>query len=96
MSKQKLNVQGLTITIEQVKKDDYISLTDIAKKSDSRADILIASWMKPAIGWTQCLGKSRSGISSIGMRSRYSQSLQRGADGDGDARTEKGGLGEED
>ncbi len=46
MSKQKINVQGLTITIEQVKDADYISLTDIAKKSDSRADILIASWMK--------------------------------------------------
>lgn len=46
MSKQKLNVQGLTITIEQVKDTDYISLTDIAKKSDKEARFLIMSWLK--------------------------------------------------
>jgi hypothetical protein len=46
MSKQKINVQGLTITIEQVKDSDYISLTDIAKKSDKEARFLIMSWLK--------------------------------------------------
>ena len=46
MSKQKINLEGLTITIEQVKDTDYISLTDIAKKSDKEARFLIMSWLK--------------------------------------------------
>ncbi len=46
MPKHALIVQGLTISVEQVNEEDYVSLTDIAKKSDSRSDILIASWMK--------------------------------------------------
>lgn len=46
MAKKTITVQGLTISIEQLKESDYVSLTDIAKLSDSRADILIASWMK--------------------------------------------------
>ena len=47
MAKKKLKVQGLTIRIEPVNNDDYISLTDIAKQSEkSRPGILISSWMK--------------------------------------------------
>jgi hypothetical protein len=46
MEKKKLNVQGLSITLEQIGEADYISLTDIARRTDSRTDILIASWMK--------------------------------------------------
>jgi hypothetical protein len=46
MAKQKLNVRGLFITIEQIKESDYISLTDIAKQSDKEARFLIISWLK--------------------------------------------------
>ncbi len=43
MAKKKIEVQGLEITIN---KDDYISLTDLAKKSDSEARFIIRSWLK--------------------------------------------------
>jgi hypothetical protein len=46
MSKNTITVQGLRVTVEQVKNQDYISLTDIAKKSDKEARFLIMSWIK--------------------------------------------------
>ena len=46
MSKKKIEVQGLVINIDTVREDDYISLTDIAKKSDSRAADIIKSYLK--------------------------------------------------
>ena len=46
MKKKTINVQGLSITIEQVKENDYVSLTDIAKQSDKEARFLIMSWIK--------------------------------------------------
>ncbi len=46
MGKKKIEVQGLEIRIELINKDDYVCLTDIAKQSDTRAAVLIGSWMK--------------------------------------------------
>jgi DNA polymerase III delta subunit len=47
MAKSKtIEVQGVSIAIEQVQEEDYISLTDIAKKSDSESKHLIISWLK--------------------------------------------------
>ncbi|MCF8245018.1 MAG: KilA-N domain-containing protein [Saprospiraceae bacterium] len=46
MKKKTINVQGLAITIEQVKEDDYISLTDIAKQSSEEPRFVIQNWMK--------------------------------------------------
>ena len=46
MEKKKLTVQGLTITIEQIKEDDYISLTDIAKINADEPAYVIQNWMK--------------------------------------------------
>lgn len=46
MKKKTINVQGLAITIEQVKEDDYISLTDIAKQSTEEPRFVIQNWMK--------------------------------------------------
>ena len=46
MAKKTLLVQGLTITIEQVKEADYISLTDIAKHSNGEPRFVIQNWLK--------------------------------------------------
>lgn len=47
MAKKKIKVQGLLIKIESFNENDYISLTDIAKKSGgSRPSHLIQNWMK--------------------------------------------------
>ncbi len=47
MAKSKtIEVQGVSISIEQIREEDYISLTDIAKKSDSESKHLIISWLK--------------------------------------------------
>ena len=43
---KKIKIQGLEIHIEQIKDEDYVSLTDIAKNSDKRAAVLISSWIK--------------------------------------------------
>lgn len=43
MSKQKINVQGLAISIEE---NDYISLTDIAKQSERKAGLIIIDWLR--------------------------------------------------
>lgn len=47
MSKTKLLVEGLPVSIESIGEADFISLTDIAKRSESsRPDVLIMAWMK--------------------------------------------------
>jgi hypothetical protein len=46
MPKQKIKVQELEIRIEKFAVGNYISLTDIAKKSDTEAKVLIISWLK--------------------------------------------------
>ena len=43
---KKIEVEGISVSIEQIREDDYISLTDIAKKSDSESKHLIISWLK--------------------------------------------------
>lgn len=44
--KTKIEVQGLLISVEQVRDEDYISLTDIAKKSSEEPRFQINSWLK--------------------------------------------------
>ncbi len=46
MKKNTINVQGLSITIEQVMENDYISLTDIAKVNADDPAYVIQNWMK--------------------------------------------------
>ncbi|MDB4727830.1 KilA-N domain-containing protein [Saprospiraceae bacterium] len=47
MAKQKtLSVQGIEIRYYQQKEEDFISLTDIGKKFNSRADQLISNWLR--------------------------------------------------
>lgn len=46
MTKQKIKVSGLTITIEKINEKDYISLTDIARKFNSKPSNLLVSWIK--------------------------------------------------
>ena len=44
--KKKINVQGLEIRIEPVEKQDYISLTDIAKQSSNKPQFVIINWIR--------------------------------------------------
>jgi len=46
MLSKKIEVKGLQIRLESVKDNDYISLTDIARRGDSKPDVVINSWMK--------------------------------------------------
>lgn len=46
MSKSIIKVEGLVITIEQVRDMDYISLTDIAKRSSDEPRFVIQNWLK--------------------------------------------------
>lgn len=46
MTKQKIEVQGIQISIDTINDSDYISITDIAKQSNKRASMLIATWMQ--------------------------------------------------
>ena len=50
MSKKNKNIEakGISISVFQTKKDDYISLTDIAKSKDgdSRAADIIKNWIR--------------------------------------------------
>lgn len=47
MSKQKIEVKGIVIHIEEINQEDYISLTDIAKKKEARLpSYVIQNWMK--------------------------------------------------
>ena len=43
----KIEVQGITITITQIDKSDYISLTDIARHKDANnTDSIIQNWLR--------------------------------------------------
>ena len=43
----KINVQGLAITIINNSKDDYISITDIARHKDAdRSDYILQNWLR--------------------------------------------------
>ena len=47
MAKKKtINVQGIEIRLYQEKKADFISLTDIAKKFNTRTDQIISNWLR--------------------------------------------------
>jgi len=46
MSNEIIEVQGLQIRVEPINQAEYICLTDIAKQSDTRAAVLIGSWIK--------------------------------------------------
>lgn len=46
MAKQKITVKGLDVKIKRENGNDYISLTDIAKKSTDEPRFIIRSWMK--------------------------------------------------
>lgn len=46
MAKGKLKVMGLEIRLEPIYENDYVSLTDIAKKNDTKPDVIINSWLK--------------------------------------------------
>ena len=43
MKKQKITVEGVSITVLE---DDFISLTDIARRFSERTDLIIANWMR--------------------------------------------------
>ncbi len=44
--KKTIDVQGLAISIEEIKDVDYISLTDIAKQSTEEPRFVIQNWLK--------------------------------------------------
>lgn len=47
MAKKKIKVEGITIRLEEINDRDYVSLTDIAKKSsNSKPAHIIQNWMK--------------------------------------------------
>ena len=46
MSKKVIQVEGLEIRLISKEDEDYISLTDLAKKINSRSDTLIQNWMR--------------------------------------------------
>ena len=47
MAKRKVNVKGTEIVIFSKEKEDYISLTDIARYKDlERSDYILQNWMR--------------------------------------------------
>lgn len=47
MAKQKIEIQGISITLDKINDENYISLTDIAKKQhNSKPKYLIRNWLK--------------------------------------------------
>ncbi len=42
----KISVEGTEIQVVQVNNVDYISLTDIARKTDDRTDLVLQTWMR--------------------------------------------------
>jgi len=47
MKKQKIEVKGTEIVIYSKEREDYISLTDLAKYKDSeRSDYILQNWMR--------------------------------------------------
>lgn len=45
MSKKKIKVQGLSITVDSINNSEYISLTDIAKQTSDEPRFIIRNWM---------------------------------------------------
>lgn len=43
--KQKINIEGVDVTVFKQKNEDYISLTDIAKHKNSEAGLVISHWL---------------------------------------------------
>ena len=43
---KKIEVKGTEITIFSHKREEYISITDIARHKDSRTDYIIQNWMR--------------------------------------------------
>ncbi|MEK7254486.1 MAG: KilA-N domain-containing protein [Bacteroidota bacterium] len=48
MSKNKLEVEGLVIRVQQLEDQHWLSMTDIAKKVDVRSEIVIQNWLRNA------------------------------------------------
>ncbi|MFK7983700.1 MAG: KilA-N domain-containing protein [Saprospiraceae bacterium] len=46
MAKQKINVNGIEVRIKKEKDTDYISLTDIAKRSSDEPRFIIRNWLR--------------------------------------------------
>lgn len=46
MAKRKITVEGTEISFYSKKKEDYICITDMAKSSSSRTDIIIQRWLR--------------------------------------------------
>ena len=46
MPNKKIEVQGLSIRVEQIDDNDFVSLTDIAKKIDDEPRFTIRNWMR--------------------------------------------------
>ncbi len=46
MAKKQITVKGLTIQIDEIRDQDYVSLTDIARKSSEEPRFQIMSWLK--------------------------------------------------
>ena len=46
MPSKKIEVQGLIIRIEKIQENDFVSLTDIAKKVDEEPRFTIRNWMR--------------------------------------------------
>ena len=46
MAKNKIKVDGLEVRVKKDNGNDFISLTDIAKKSTDEPRFIIRSWMK--------------------------------------------------
>lgn len=44
--KEKVHIQGIEISFETEGEDNYISLNDIAKTSETPTDVLIRSWLR--------------------------------------------------
>ena len=45
-NKKTVNIKGVAISFEEIGEDNYISLNDIAKQSETRTDELIRGWLR--------------------------------------------------
>ncbi len=46
MAKKKLNIQKTAVNVIDVKGEDYICITDMARSSNSRTDVVIQRWLR--------------------------------------------------
>ena len=44
--KQQLDVEGVQVRLLSIQEDDYISLTDMARSSSDRTDLVLQTWMR--------------------------------------------------